>query len=94
MKILIEREHGAFLFTDEVGRSVLCQADYDYPSLARYFGWSGLCPCGETDGTVDCGHKTASDMIADAERFLRSRMHVVHNVDDSFDEYFQEETCL
>ena len=51
------------------GKTVLIQTDYDYPGLASSFGWAP-CPCGATDGTVDCPHKTASDMIAEAGQYL------------------------
>jgi hypothetical protein len=51
------------------GRTVLIQSDWDYPGVASTFGWQP-CPCGATDGTVDCRHKTASDMIAEASEYL------------------------
>ncbi len=46
------------------------QSDWEYPSLAARFGWRGLCKCGRTDGTVDCEHKTASEMISAAYDWL------------------------
>ena len=51
------------------GETVLIQTDWDYPGTAASFGWVP-CECGETDGTVDCPHKTAGDMIAAASEFL------------------------
>ena len=45
------------------------QTDSDYPGAAMQWGWRP-CDCGKTDGTVDCPHMTASDMSADACRFL------------------------
>jgi len=42
------------------------QIDSDLSGVATCFGWT---PC-ETDGTVDCSHKTASAMIADARQYI------------------------
>ena len=43
--------------------------DWDYPGVASTFGWAP-CDCGFTDGTVDCEHKTASEMIYEAGEYL------------------------
>lgn len=51
--------------------SILIQSDWDFPGVATTFGWTP-CPCGGTDGTVDCPHKTASQMIAEAQEYLDS----------------------
>lgn len=56
------------LETDD-GRSILIQTDWDYPGVASSFGWVA-CECGDTDGTVDCAHKKAGEMISDARAFL------------------------
>jgi hypothetical protein len=70
MKITLERgDFGTYLVVAEDGRDILIQNDFDYPGIASTFGWSP-CECGATDGTVDCGHKTASQMIAEAQAFL------------------------
>lgn len=71
MRLTCSLEHTrcAFLLRYEDDKTVLFQADWDYPSLASNFGWVA-CECGETDGTIDCPHKTASRMIAEAEEFL------------------------
>ncbi len=45
------------------------QSDWDYASLACSLGWSP-CECGRSDGTVNCEHWTASEMLADAFDFL------------------------
>lgn len=50
--------------------SYLVQSDYDYPCLADHLGWDGLCPCHRTDGTVDCEHMTAEQMIESASQWL------------------------
>jgi hypothetical protein len=52
-------------------KTLLIQTDWDYPGTASSFGWSP-CDCGSTDGTVDCAHKTASQMIAEAGEYLDS----------------------
>ncbi len=51
------------------GESILIQSDWDFPCVASYFGFVP-CKCGETDGTIDCEHKTAGEMINDARNFL------------------------
>ena len=48
---------------------IYSQLDYDYPGIASAWGYVP-CECGYTDGTVDCEHKSASDMIADAWSYL------------------------
>ena len=70
MKITLERgDFSTYLIVAEDGRDILIQTDFDYPGIASTFGWSP-CDCGATDGTVDCGHKAASQMIAEAQMFL------------------------
>jgi hypothetical protein len=48
------------------------QSDWDYPSLASNLGFVP-CECGATDGTVDCAHKKATDMISAAFDYLEER---------------------
>jgi hypothetical protein len=50
-------------------RSVVFQTDWDFPGLAGHFGYVP-CECGATDGTVNCVHKTATQMISEAYDFL------------------------
>ena len=52
------------------GRTVHIGTDWDYPSIASNLGWRPCDKCRATDGTVDCEHKTASEMIAEAHDFL------------------------
>lgn len=74
MKITLqEGDFGTFHVVCEDGRDLLVQSDGDYAGLASTFGWSP-CSCGATDGTVDCGHRTADEMIAEAREFLESRV--------------------
>ena len=61
------------------GKTVLIQTDLDYPGVASAFGWLA-CECGETDGTVNCPHKTASEMIASARQFLDD--HTGQSIED------------
>ena len=73
MKITLrEGNFGTFRIVAEDGRDILVQADWDFSGLASTFGWSP-CSCGETDGTVDCPHRTADEMISEARTFLRER---------------------
>jgi hypothetical protein len=72
MKIALEEAHfGTFCIVAQNGRKRLVQIDSDLPLLAATFGWSP-CFCGATDGTIDCEHRTAHEMIADAREFLRT----------------------
>ena len=49
--------------------TVLFQTDWDRPGLASAFGFVP-CDCGDTDGTVNCAHKTAGEMIEAASDYL------------------------
>ena len=62
-------QFGNYLIVNDDGADLLVQTDWDYPGLASSFGFVP-CECGETDGTVNCAHKTATEMIDDAARFL------------------------
>lgn len=53
-------------------KTVLVQTDWDYPGVASSMGWQA-CEHGDTDGTVDCPHHKASDMIAAAYDWIRDR---------------------
>jgi hypothetical protein len=76
---LREGDFGTFLVVASNGRNILVQSDFDFPGLASTFGWSS-CRCGATDGTVDCDHRAATEMIAEAHDFLRA--HVGDTADD------------
>lgn len=69
MMTLKDGPFGMFLVEDDRGRLLLVQQDWDYPRTASMFGWQP-CACGHTDGTIDCPHKRATDMIWDAYEFL------------------------
>ena len=73
MRITLEEgPFGTFLVTAEDGRDLLVQTDVDFPGLAATFGWTP-CSCGQTDGTIDCAHRSATEMIAEARDFLHER---------------------
>ena len=55
--------------TRDEENTVLVQTDWDFPGVASTFGWVP-CFCNETDGTVDCRHKTALEMITSAAAYL------------------------
>jgi len=78
--------YGCYEITSNTGESIFIQTDWDRPGLASNFGWAA-CGCGETDGTVDCPHKTATEMIESATDWLDS-----HD-GESFDDpgYFLED---
>jgi hypothetical protein len=82
---LLEGDFGTYILAADDGRDTLIQTDWDYPGVASTFGWSP-CSCGMTDGTVDCPHRTASEMIAEAREFLDA--HIGATADDPG--YFQE----
>ena len=80
-------QFGNYQIEHDDGRSVLIQTDWDYPGVAStLFGWCP-CSCGETDGTVDCTHRAASEMIASAAEFLDD--HIGERVADPG--YFESE---
>jgi hypothetical protein len=80
MNITLDRgDFGTFLVRAEDGREILVQTDWDFPSVASTFGWTA-CPCGHTDGTVDCAHRTVGEMIAEAREFLDE--HIGSTADD------------
>lgn len=72
--VVRQNADGAWDTRDE-SNTVLVQLDWDFPSLARDFGWdfrAGHCTHSGTDGTVncpDCG-KTAAAFIAEAGAWL------------------------
>ena len=76
-------DHGApccyVLVDEDTGEDILVQTDWDYPSVASAFGFVP-CDCGETDGTVDCPHKTAGEMITAAAEWLDD--HIGETVED------------
>ena len=76
---LLDDVYGGFILQADDGRELFLQLDWDYPGVASTFGWIA-CPCGRTDGTVDCTHRNASEMIADASEFLRD--HVGDTAED------------
>lgn len=55
---------------DNLDDDIFVQSDWDFPGLASTFGWVA-CDCRETDGTVDCEHRTASEMISEAHDYLQ-----------------------
>jgi len=63
--------YGTLEIVDGDEETTFIQSDWDYPSVASAMGWQA-CPCGGTDGTVDCEHRTASAMIADAFDFIEA----------------------
>jgi hypothetical protein len=80
MKVqLVRNVVGTFLLVAEDGRDILIQSDWDYPGIASTFGWVP-CFCGRTDGTVDCTHRTRSEMMAEAWDFLSG--HIGMEVND------------
>ena len=50
--------------------TTLIQTDWDWPGVAMAEGWQPCDQCRETDGTVDCQHRTASEMIQDARDWI------------------------
>jgi hypothetical protein len=64
-------EFGTYVLVDtSTGDSQLVQTDWDFPAVAIDFGFVPCDQCDNTDGTVNCEHKTASQMISEARDFL------------------------
>lgn len=80
MKITLRSgDFGSYLLVGENGQNRFIQTDWDFPGIASTFGWSP-CSCGATDGTVACVHKSAGQMIAEAQVFLGE--HIGEDVAD------------
>src|SRR6266702_1614898 len=84
----IDEETGCCLSDDH--HSLLIQTDWDYPALASNFGFTPCADCHDTDGTVACAHKTASEMIQQAARFLDDKLGAIVNDPD----YFSQEARI
>lgn len=73
---LFQGDYGTFEIVHDDGRNILIQTDWDFPGLARSFGWvpkkSKGCTHEGTDGTVKCPGcgKTASAFIEEARQYL------------------------
>ncbi len=63
---------GANPYSDAPGDTALIQTDWDFPGVASATGFVP-CECGATDGTVDCQHHKAGDMVGAAYDWLRER---------------------
>jgi hypothetical protein len=68
-------ENGNFNARDEEN-TLLVESDWDRPSLAANLGFVPCRDCGYTDGTVDCDHFTASEMIERATNFLDEHLDI------------------
>jgi hypothetical protein len=82
---LIVRD-GADPYSTIPGDTRVVDTDWDYPGVASRMGFVP-CDCGATDGTVDCPHKTATEMITAAAN------HIDDHEGESFpelDEYLNE----
>lgn len=80
---LIVRD-GADPYSDDPSDTVLVQSDWDFPGVASAMGLIP-CECGATDGTVDCPHKTTTEMITAAIDFIREHAGETFA---SLDDYF------
>ncbi len=69
---LVKAQFGYYRIVDtrDGGEEALYISDWDRPSLASMFGWEPCPFCRETDGTIDCKHRTASAMILSATNYL------------------------
>ncbi len=57
--------------------SIFVQSDYDFPFMASLLGFTPCRECRLTDGTIDCEHATASDMIIAASEFLNEHVGIL-----------------
>ena len=84
----IDEETGTYL-TDEK-HTRLVQTDWDYPNIARSFGWgmsSPNCEHSQTDGTIDCPqcHTSVSVFIQNAQDFLDNNLGAITEDEGYFD---------
>lgn len=70
------------------GETVLVQSDWDFPGVASHMGFVPCADCDQTDGTVNCAHRTASDMISAAYKYARE--HAGESF-STLDEYLEGE---
>jgi hypothetical protein len=75
--VLTAESYGTYSLTEvrHDGRSICVQTDYDFPSIARSFGWNmrgRKCVHSGTDGTIDCPEcgKSVTDFITEARNYL------------------------
>jgi hypothetical protein len=73
MNLILKEWNWRFKLVREDRRALLIQTDWDYPKVASLFGWIP-CPCGHTDGTIRCEHRTPRQMIVEAYDFLKERI--------------------
>jgi hypothetical protein len=70
------------LYAADSGECVeFIQSDWDYAGLASSLGWCP-CECGATDGTVNCAHRTVSEMLSEASDYLSERAGQVFDLAD------------
>ena len=67
--------------------TILFDSDWSFPSLAGLYGYVP-CPDGLSDGTVDCGHGTASEHIKRAQDWMDERLGTIVDSDEA-DEWFE-----
>jgi hypothetical protein len=61
------------LYVEETGECLeFIQSDWGYAGLATSLGWCP-CECGRTDGTIDCAHRSVSEMLSEAFDYLAER---------------------
>jgi hypothetical protein len=65
-------QDGADSYSDNPADTVLIQTDWDFPGVASRTGFVA-CEHGDTDGTIDCPHHKAGDMISAAYGWLSDR---------------------
>jgi hypothetical protein len=72
MLVFIEpARYGTYIISnDKDNRTILIQSDWDFPGVASTFGWTPCDQCRNTDGTINCEHRTATEMIASAAEYL------------------------
>ena len=70
-RLCLSIDFGTYILSnDEDDRTIPIQTDWDFPGVASPFGWTPCDECQDTDGKVDCAHKTAHTMITEAAAYL------------------------
>lgn len=60
----------------ENGDNILFDVDLDFPFLALGFGFK-CCECLETNGLIDCIHKTETEMIYESRTWLDNNIGLI-----------------
>jgi len=86
-RVILGGSFGQFWLTSKNG-TFTAHSDRDIPMLADMLRARIVCHCGTTDGSIDCEHRTVSEMIESAYDFLYERVGQTFYLPVCYVEYF------